>query len=147
MASSTRETFRWKKEAVEALLDTLIDLDDERLRGAIITPTQVWETAAARTTKAQGSTINARAAKSKRDMMKREYKIWTQILAQPGFARDENGNLLASETLWEAYVQVINHLVRSYALNRANLSSSLHPGSPRSEEIQTLSDRVRGKVR
>lgn len=106
MASSTKETFRWKKEAVEALLDTLIDLDDERLRGTIITPTQIWETAAARTTKAQGSTINARAAKSKRDMMKREYKIWTQILAQPGFARDENGDLLASETLWEAYVQV-----------------------------------------
>lgn len=106
MASSTRETFRWKKEAVEALLDTLIDLDDERLRGAIITPTQIWETAAARTTKAQGSTINARAAKSKRDIMKREYKIWTQILAQPGFARDENGDLLASDTLWDAYIQV-----------------------------------------
>lgn len=106
MASFNRELFRWKKEAVEALLDCLIDLDDERLRGANISQTHIWETAAARATKVQGSTINARAAKSKRDIMKREYRIWTQILAQPGFARDENGDLLASDTLWDAYLQV-----------------------------------------
>lgn len=109
MASSTRESFRWKKEAVETLLDCLLDLDDDRLKGASITPTQFWETTAVRTTKAQGSTINARAAKSKRDIMKREYKIWTQILAQPGFARDDNGDLLASDTLWDAYLQVQTH--------------------------------------
>ena len=129
MASSTRESFRWKKEAVEALLDCLIDLDDERLRGANITPTQIWETAAARTTKAQGSTIHARATKSKRDMMKREYKIWTQILAQPGFARDENGDLLASDTLWDAYLQVQNHLVDilRIVLTRFLLFTQAHP--------------------
>lgn len=129
MASSTEKSFRWKKEAVEVLLDCLIDLDDERLRGAHISATQIWETAAARTTKAQGSTINARAAKSKRDIMKREYKIWTQILSQPGFARDENGDLLASDTLWDAYLQVQDHFIHMLktVLTRFRLSFQAHP--------------------
>lgn len=129
MASSTERGFRWKKEAVEALLDCLIDLDDERLRGSNISATQIWETAAARTTKAQGSTINARAAKSKRDMMKREYKIWTQILMQPGFARDGNGDLLASDTLWDAYLQVQGqfiHMLKT-VLTCFLLSFQAHP--------------------
>lgn len=129
MASSTEKGFRWKKEAVEALLDCLIDLDDERLRGASISAAQIWETAAARTTKAQGSTINARAAKSKRDMMKREYKIWTQMLMQPGFARDGNGDLLASDTLWDAYLQVQGHFIHMLktVLTRCLLSFQAHP--------------------
>lgn len=129
MASPTEKSFRWKKDAVEALLDCLIDLDDERLRGANISHTQIWDTAAARTTKAQGSTINARAAKSKRDILKREYKIWTQILAQPGFARDDNGDLLASDTLWDAYLQVQDHFIHMLrtVLTRFLLFIQAHP--------------------
>lgn len=134
MASSSEKGFRWKKEAVEALLDCLIDIDDERLRGSNISATQIWETAAACTSKAQGSAINARAAKSKRDIMKRDYKIWTQILMQPGFARDGNGDLLASDTLWDAYLQVQGHFI--HVLKTVlTYFFSLFPGSPRSKEI------------
>ncbi len=98
--------FRWKKEAVDALLNCLITIDDERLQGANITPTQLWDAAAIAASTAQGVNINPRAAKSKRDIMKREYRTWSILLAQPGFRRDRGGNVVAPDSVWDEYLKV-----------------------------------------
>lgn len=99
-------TFRWTKEATEALLHSLIDSTNVGLRADLGYSHRAWVYAVQFASEAQGGEITVRQAKTKHDGLKADYKIWLPLLKQPWFNRDADGDIAAPEAEWNAYINV-----------------------------------------
>lgn len=99
-------TFRWTKEATEALLHSLITSINAGLRADLGYSHRAWVYAVEAASAAQGGDITMRQAKTKHDGLKADYKIWMPLMRQSWFNRDADGDVIAPETEWNAYINV-----------------------------------------
>lgn len=99
-------TFRWTKEATEALLHSLITSINAGLRADLGYSHRAWVYAVEAASAAQGGDITMRQAKTKHDGLKADYKIWIPLMRQPWFTRDVDGDVVAPEAQWNAYINV-----------------------------------------
>lgn len=101
-------TFRWTKEATEALLHSLITSINAGLRADLGYSHRAWVYAVEAASTAQGGEITMRQAKTKHDGLKADYKIWIPLVRQLWFTRDADGDIVAPEADWNAYIMVGN---------------------------------------
>lgn len=99
-------TFRWTKEATEALLHSLITSINAGLRADLGYSHRAWVYAVEAASAAQGGAITMRQAKTKHDGLKADYKIWIPLVRQLWFTRDAAGDVVAPEAEWSAYIMV-----------------------------------------
>lgn len=101
-------TFRWTKEATEALLHSLVTSINAGLRADLGYSHRAWVYAVQAASTAQGGEITMRQAKTKHDGLKADYRIWIPLVRQLWFTRDADGDVVAPEAEWNAYIMVGN---------------------------------------
>lgn len=101
-------TFRWTKEATEALLHSLITSINAGLRADLGYSHRAWVYAVEAASTAQGGDITMRQAKTKHDGLKADFKVWIPLVRQLWFTRDADGDVVAPEAEWNAYIMVGN---------------------------------------